>query len=223
MSNYSKTVNFAAKDALVTGNPAKAGKGTEIDTEFNNIATAIATKQDASNAAVKDADNAFSTDQTVNGNLIVTGNATSGWSKYAAKSATTSRNSTTSRTDDPHLVLSSLSAGTWAFEAQLFFYSTSSDAGGVSMSLAFSGTTSSAFRTAYGTIGGPFWGASAITSAVANTSSSSNSTAPAWEILKGFLVVTVAGNLSVQWAQFSSDANNLNLLAGSYITARRVA
>ena len=46
MSNYSKSTNFAAKDALASGNPSKIVKGTEIDTEFNNIATAIATKAD---------------------------------------------------------------------------------------------------------------------------------------------------------------------------------
>ena len=47
MSNYTKTTNFAAKDALVSGNPAKVVKGTELDTEFNNIATAVATKSDS--------------------------------------------------------------------------------------------------------------------------------------------------------------------------------
>ena len=46
MSDYAKTTNFASKDNLTSGNPSKIVKGTEIDTEFNNIATAIATKQD---------------------------------------------------------------------------------------------------------------------------------------------------------------------------------
>jgi len=46
MANYSKTTNFAAKDALSPGNSSKIVRGTEIDTEFNNIATAIATKAD---------------------------------------------------------------------------------------------------------------------------------------------------------------------------------
>jgi hypothetical protein len=46
MSDYTKSTNFATKDNLTSGNPAKIVKGTEIDTEFNNIATAIATKQD---------------------------------------------------------------------------------------------------------------------------------------------------------------------------------
>ncbi len=46
MSNYTKTTNFAAKDSLPSGNAAKIVKGAEIDTEFNNIATASATKAD---------------------------------------------------------------------------------------------------------------------------------------------------------------------------------
>ncbi len=46
MSNYTKSTNFATKDALSSGNPLKIVKGTEIDTEFNNIQTAIATKSD---------------------------------------------------------------------------------------------------------------------------------------------------------------------------------
>jgi hypothetical protein len=46
MTNYTKATNFATKDALSSGNPLKIVKGTEIDTEFNNIATAVATKAD---------------------------------------------------------------------------------------------------------------------------------------------------------------------------------
>ena len=46
MSSYTKSTNFASKDSLSTGNPLKIVKGTEIDTEFNNISTAIATKAD---------------------------------------------------------------------------------------------------------------------------------------------------------------------------------
>ena len=46
MSNYTKSTDFASKDSLSSGNAAKIVKGTEIDTEFNNIATAIATKAD---------------------------------------------------------------------------------------------------------------------------------------------------------------------------------
>jgi hypothetical protein len=46
MANYTKTTNFAAKDSLASGNAAKVVKGSEIDTEFTNIQTAIASKAD---------------------------------------------------------------------------------------------------------------------------------------------------------------------------------
>lgn len=46
MSNYVKATNFATKDNLSSGNPLKIVKGTEINTEFDAIATAIATKAD---------------------------------------------------------------------------------------------------------------------------------------------------------------------------------
>jgi hypothetical protein len=47
MSNYTKTTNFAVKDSLASGNPAKIIRGGEIDAEYNSIATAIATKADS--------------------------------------------------------------------------------------------------------------------------------------------------------------------------------
>lgn len=46
MSNYVQSTNFATKDALVSGNPLKIVKGTEINTEYANIAIAVATKAD---------------------------------------------------------------------------------------------------------------------------------------------------------------------------------
>lgn len=52
MSNYVKSTNFASKDSLPLGDPAKIVKGTEIDTEFNNIATAVATKADTLSPAL---------------------------------------------------------------------------------------------------------------------------------------------------------------------------
>ena len=46
MANYTKATNFASKDSLLTGNPSKLIRGSEIDAEFNSIATAVATKAD---------------------------------------------------------------------------------------------------------------------------------------------------------------------------------
>lgn len=49
MANYVKSTNFAVKDSLTTGDPAKVVKGTEIDVEFNNIVAAVNSKSDSLN------------------------------------------------------------------------------------------------------------------------------------------------------------------------------
>jgi hypothetical protein len=51
MSDYTPTTDFSAKDILLTGNPLKKIQGTDIDTEFDNIATAVATKYDSADIA----------------------------------------------------------------------------------------------------------------------------------------------------------------------------
>lgn len=68
MSNYTKSTNFAVKDTFVTGNPNKIIKGTEIDTEFNNISSAISSKADANTPV-------FTGTTTVN-NLTISGAVT---------------------------------------------------------------------------------------------------------------------------------------------------
>lgn len=52
MSSYTKSTDFASKDALLTGNPLKVVKGTEIDDEFNAIQTAINSKADTNSPAL---------------------------------------------------------------------------------------------------------------------------------------------------------------------------
>lgn len=93
MSDYTKATDFAAKDALLTGNPAKLVKGTEIDTEFNNIATAVATKYDSADLGVTlqqyDADlAAIAALAKTDGNVIVGDGST-----WVAESGATARTS----------------------------------------------------------------------------------------------------------------------------------
>jgi hypothetical protein len=47
MSNYTPSTDFAAKDSLLSGNPAKVVKGTEFSAEFTSIAAAISSKYDS--------------------------------------------------------------------------------------------------------------------------------------------------------------------------------
>jgi hypothetical protein len=46
MSNYTKTTNFLAKDSLPENDSGKIIKGSEFDTEFNALQTAVNTKAD---------------------------------------------------------------------------------------------------------------------------------------------------------------------------------
>ena len=52
MSDYSKATNFTTKDTLPTGNASKIVKGTELDTEFTAIASAVASKADVSSPSL---------------------------------------------------------------------------------------------------------------------------------------------------------------------------
>jgi hypothetical protein len=52
MAAYTKSTDFASKDALITGNPLKVVKGTELDDEFNNIQTSVNSKADTNSPAL---------------------------------------------------------------------------------------------------------------------------------------------------------------------------
>ena len=87
MSSYTKSTDFASKDSLLTGNPLKTVKGTEIDDEFNSIQTAVnskadlnapalvnptATTQTASDDSTKVATTAFVKDVVTSGGYVTT-------------------------------------------------------------------------------------------------------------------------------------------------------
>ena len=72
MSNYSKTTDFAAKDALTTGNANKIVKGTEIDDEFDAIQTAVNSKANANSAALTGTPTAPTADAATNTTQIAT-------------------------------------------------------------------------------------------------------------------------------------------------------
>ncbi len=68
MSDYSKTTNFGAKDTLPSGDTNKIIRGSEFDTEFDAIVTAVASKSDTASPT-------FTGTVTVPA-LTVTGNVT---------------------------------------------------------------------------------------------------------------------------------------------------
>ena len=72
MSDYTKTVNFAAKDALASGDPNKIIKGEDIDDQFNDIATAIATKANSNAVPTLSGTNTLSGANTFSGAVSMT-------------------------------------------------------------------------------------------------------------------------------------------------------
>jgi len=74
MANYTKTTSFTAKDSLPPGNSQKIVRGSEHDTEYTAIATAIATKADLASPALTGT--ATAVNLTVSGTLTASGGIT---------------------------------------------------------------------------------------------------------------------------------------------------
>lgn len=70
MSNYTKATDFAVKDSLASGNPNKLVKGTEIDSEFTAIQSAVNSKADKDSPALTGT--ATAVNLTVTGTLSAT-------------------------------------------------------------------------------------------------------------------------------------------------------
>ena len=83
MSNYTKIVDYAAKDALNTGDPVKLVKGTEIGAEYDAISVAIATKANTASPAFTGV-SGFAVGAVGAPSIYMTGYATTGWYNIGA-------------------------------------------------------------------------------------------------------------------------------------------
>jgi hypothetical protein len=70
MSNYTPATDFAVKDSLASGNPNKLVKGTEINSEFTAIQSAVNSKADLASPALTGT--ATAVNLTVSGTLNAT-------------------------------------------------------------------------------------------------------------------------------------------------------
>jgi len=66
MSDYIKITDYAAKDTLLTGNPAKLVKGSEIGADFDAVAVAVATKANTNSPTLVTPNIGVATATTVN-------------------------------------------------------------------------------------------------------------------------------------------------------------
>jgi len=149
----------------------------------------------------------------------------------ASKSATTSRNTTTTETADPHLVLPLLANRTYDVKGVLLVTSAANAAGDFRCSFTFpTGATVSSgaigvhdslasLTSADGQFSGEAADATSPTAAVGYGASTS---VTAIQVELRVAVGANAGNLTLQWAQLASNANNTNLLSGSWLTATTV-
>lgn len=144
------------------------------------------------------------------------------YGKY--KTADTSRTSTTTLADDPHIAGIALPVGKYAVDAFLNFDNNGGGTQGIKFALNFTGTVSEAGISTVGVENN--------TPVTRNVIANYNSVITIgdvtaainfdWQRWSGFLEVTVAGNMALQWAQEASSANGSILRRGSYLTFMRL-
>lgn len=137
------------------------------------------------------------------------------------KTATTARTSTTTLADDPHLIVP-LPVGKFAFEAWVPIFAASGTTGGMKAAIAFSGTQSNSVANCVSSLTALSTACQAIGSVFTISAVNSSSGANDWLLVKGTMDVSVAGNLSFQWAQNTTDTHSLSVSLGAYLTCTKV-
>lgn len=140
------------------------------------------------------------------------------------KAALTNRASSPAFADDPDLIVP-LTVGKWAVEAWLNMPATgaTANAAGMQVRCAFTGTqtNSGMFFSNLNSLAGP---ANCVTDLTAGTSAATKNTGTQDYVkVDGCIFVTVAGNLSIQWAQLVSQVATLTLAAGCYLKCTKLA
>lgn len=149
------------------------------------------------------------------------------------KTATTARNTTTTLADDPEFSGIPLAVGTHWVKFHLFVSSSTSATPDIKTAWAFTGTwLTTATRMLIGPSGSNTATNDSITPVRLGAAGIVNSVAYGLASSTGFtyvveecfnVQVSVAGNLSLQWAQNTSDASNVNVHAQSACQTRQIA
>lgn len=143
---------------------------------------------------------------------------------FAIKTSDTSRASTTTLADDPHLTIPVAASATYHTDVVLFH--NSQPAG--DFKFTFVGPTSSVFSYAGATVtlaGSVYTDDNVFYSDISDVQNSGG-IAGVWVpiIIQGMLITSgTSGNFKLQWAQVTSNAGNSTLKTNSYINVRRVS
>jgi hypothetical protein len=148
---------------------------------------------------------------------------------YAAfKTASTSRNTTTTFASDPDLAFTNVPVGTYEIELALFFDSTLATPG-FKAQISFSGTVANGILAPFGgngsnsnnSLGYQSYAAGIIN--VMTFSPAFATTTQNWIVARGTVTLSTTQNVALQWAQQTSSANAAVLQVMSRLTLRRIA
>jgi hypothetical protein len=152
-----------------------------------------------------------------------------GQTLVAYKANTTSRNSTTTTSNDPDLIVTNMPAGTYKFRLYVTITQPNTTMG-MSWNMNFSGTNGGSFYSGYFDVGGGSPSLSAVVQnglAASPTASTQSITGTNLTVnggaltVEGVLVVSASGTLGFSWAQQTSNASNLSISA-SYLEVLRI-
>ena len=140
----------------------------------------------------------------------------------ASKPASTSRTLTTTMADDPDLTVA-LGVGRYSIQMYLPLFSTGTGQGQFKFQFTFSGTQTSIITSAHGRIAGSAVTYATVTAASTSTAVAASIAATDWLRVDGAITVTVAGSLTLQWAQNTSHADATIVGIGSWLTCLPVS
>lgn len=148
------------------------------------------------------------------------------------KSAGEARNTTTTLADDAELAGITLEAGTYSIELVLYYTLSTTTAQKIKTQWAFSGTWNSPVRACIGPGSTNTSAPDQVTPSTFRAYTDSqdaiydSSTSASWSCVREVaanVVVTAAGNLSLQWAQNASSGNNTTVNAETAFRIQKIA
>lgn len=225
MTDYTPTTDFSDKDTLPAGDSEKAILGADFDVEFTAIQVAVQTKYDSTNLA-SNAEAVAGTSSSV----LMAPSRVQSWYDAAVqrkyKTALTSRNSTTTVSADPHLTGFSVEAGVY-YQIEGFLVIDSASAV-PDFDFYFSSNQTLQIDNLVANYADE---AGSSTEGVAtNSITSTELTIPITAtdaehvILKGVFLGHASNDATVsfQWAQNTSNATDVTLNAGSWVTLTKL-
>jgi hypothetical protein len=224
MSDYAQITTFVTKDALITGNPSKAVKGSELDAEFAAISTAVLSKFDSADLSDQTTAEAGTNNTALMTPLRVAqlvAAITSTVAKYKTAAETVS-NSAALQDDDDLVNFSVAAAGAYKVHGILI----------VSIKAASDFKCALTFGSAPTSLNVQFVGALTTDSTSVRGYQTSSGTAVAFTtaadqtlvvLVDGMFVANAATTVKLQWAQNTAVAENTVMNIASFLELTKVA